>query len=431
MNMTISNLGRYGDRLIVFSYLVFFAAIGLVYPAKTVEFAVETRVFNNCSGEWQNALAVQNVPDVAEEDFAQTDLLMTSSTVWQNGFSSIECSQISTSTQSIAITSGKIHIKGVAKKNISAEPLIISAAAVEDVEEIVPETIQDLIVPSIEEAVTSTEAVPVVEDLVIVSQSPEIVAEQIVENPKEVTLEQIGFVRVDYIIEGGEWKTAGIIGGDLEREVVFDIENITSEELSSLRVRLTGMVESSDTTVYVDSVWVVVDGRVEEGEAVIVDPIAAIADAQTVSQEVSPKSDKLPPEPFIGEIIENPAIPAEPLVDIFIDPEATHSCSSAAYHVTLHRGIAEPASVDILLDGPSSLSSSTLHVVSIPKGLSFSFENNLDEYAVNPEQTSATLHVSVLGEIESRSLNVPIVYSRIRADNAKSDVICQINVIVE
>jgi hypothetical protein len=402
MRELFSRIQLLKDKAIVISYTIFVVALIIVYPARTIETIITEYRFGQCVGEWNNALGA------------------------------IECSSLTVENAPNNMISGSIHISGTDVGASETSTSSISVAAVEDPIEI---PLEEVAAPPPEqwppaEVDTSATSSPITEDLPVMTTTTLPMEEVVPETPTapvtQVIAESPWAISVQYIFEGGEWKTAGVIENSTEKKYSFPInfEGVTHENLPTLRVRLVGQSENSQHSYYIDRVWVSIEST-KQVEEITVPEIA-----NNVAIDQSVVSDKKAAPVFEGVVIENPAmiIPApEPVI---VDPEARHVCEFADYHVRLGSVVGAQTSVDVLLSGLAA-ASSTIHAARIPEGLSFAFENGLDELNLSENQISAKMSIAVTQEIEPRSFNVPIVYSLIRSDLAKSSSLCHLNVIVE
>lgn len=402
MRELFSRIQLLKDKVIVVSYTIFVVALIIVYPARTIETIITEYRFGQCVGEWNNAAGA------------------------------IECSSLTVENAPSNMISGAIHISGMDVGASETSTSSISVAAIEDPIEI---PLEEVFVPPPEqlppvEVDTIATSSPVTEDLLVMTTTTLPTEEVVLETPAapvtQVIAESPWTISVQYIYDGGEWKTAGDIENFAEKKHIFplSLEGVTRENLSTLRVRLVGQSDNSQHPYYIDSVWVSIES-IKQVEEVLVPEIAksSVADELAVG-------DKKPVPVFEGVVIENPAIIIPEPEPVIVDPEAKHACEFADYHVRLGSAVGAQTSVDVLLSGLAA-ASSTIHAARIPEGLSFTFENGLDELNLSENQISAKMSIAVTQEIEPRSFNLPIVYSLIRSDLAKSSSLCHLNVIVE
>lgn len=421
------------DKIIVISYVVFVVALAIVYPARTIDTVTSQYAFDVCAGEWGNAAGAEQMPDVLPENSFDFGKIAASSTVWKSGNTSVECSALSVQNAPNNIVSGAIHVSGFVSRLSDAASSSISVAGIEEVVEILP--VEVVPVPEL-----VLEPLPEPVQIEIASSTtPEIVAEEIIaatttspvdnaapETPilpvaPHVAVTQ-GFIDVQYLFEGGEWKSAGVIENFTETNFNFPLsfDGSAVQSLQTLRVRLVGLSETNQESYYVDSIWVSTESSSGDAGAI-----------EKPSIQQIPVSEKGAMPAFDGVVIENPAISIPEPEPVIVDPAAKHACEFADYHVRLGSAVGAQTSVDVFLSGLSAAASSTIHAARIPEGLSFAFENGLDELGLVENQISAKMSIAVTQEIEPRSFNVPIVYSMIRPDLVKSSSLCHLNVIVE
>lgn len=441
MNGVILFIKSYWDRMLVLVYVVFLFASFIIEPVRTVTTELKQYSFKECVGEWENAHAASQMPDILVDNYLDLEKIITSSTQWKSGLTSIECSGLSEQNDFKNVISGTIHVVGFVNNSVISEKSVLQIAAIDDlIENPNPlSTSTPLIIDPPEDLATSTAVTTSTastndteqnqEDVPLISEQP---AQEVADQSSVQVVLDPNKIDVQYLIDGNDWRSAGFITDFSQETFAFPInfEGVSDQNIGSLRIRLVGLSENNDQVFYIDSVWVSLESVI--GEAVPsetekniekIEPVLTSAKSETLSE-------KGPAPVFEGVVIENPAIIIPEPEKIEIDSTAKHLCEAGEYRINLDRFSTTNKSVDILVSGTEN-TSSTLHVVRIPEGLSFAFENGQDEIPLLGNQVSAKLTISIIQEIESRSFNIPIVYSVIRSDLAKSNSLCHLNVIVD
>jgi len=116
--------------------------------------------------------------------------------------------------------------------------------------------------------------------------------------------------------------------------------------------------------------------------------------------------------------------------DIVVDMRASHRCEVGQYQLVVDSVDRRHAEVGVMLSGADSVSS-TLRVSQISEGLSFTFSNGLHEIVPDPSVHSVILNIDSSDIVDTRSLNIPIIYSVEKHDGTTSNAVCQFNVIAE